>query len=61
MYCCSILYSIFGLHTLPENSEAIVEAMGARLYRDGIMHDRQGIIFTDTPETAKQIEQQLLK
>ena len=55
------LYSIFGLQALPENAEAHVEGMGARLYRDGIMHDRQGIIFADTPYTAKLIEHELLK
>ena len=55
------LFSIFGLQPLPENAEAVVEGMGARLYRDGIMHDRQGIIFTDTPAKAKMIEQRLLK
>lgn len=60
------LYSIFSLQPLPDNAETIVASFEstkgkcARLYRDGIMHDRQGIIFTDTPDTAQQIEQQLL-
>ncbi|WP_022951987.1 hypothetical protein [Leucothrix mucor] len=53
------LYSLFGDWTLPDNAEQLVEASGARLYRDGMMADRVGIIFADCPETAQSIEAQL--
>ena len=50
------LYSLFGLWELPEGAEAIVAEQGARLYRDGMMADRVGIIFAETPEQARGIE-----
>lgn len=53
------LYSMFGDWSLPENAEGIVKAAGARLYRDGMMADRVGIIFADSPATAQSIETQL--
>jgi hypothetical protein len=53
------LYSLFGNWTLPDNAEQLVEASGARLYRDGMMADRVGIIFADCPETAQRIEARL--
>lgn len=53
------LYSMFGLWALPKNAEDIAINAGARLYRDGMMADRVGIIFADSPDTATQIEQQL--
>ena len=50
------LYSLFGHWELPEGAEAIVAEQGARLYRDGMMADRVGIIFAETPELARGIE-----
>ena len=50
------LYSMFGRWTLPKNAEHITQNEGARLYRDGMMADRVGIIFADSPDTASQIE-----
>lgn len=53
------LYSMFGLWVLPESAESLVETSDARLYRDGMMADRVGIIFAESPETAMNIEAQL--
>lgn len=53
------LYSMFGEWQLPEGAEQTVGAAGARLYRDGMMADRVGIIFADGPETARSIEASL--
>lgn len=53
------LYSLFGHWELPDNAETIVRDMGARLYRDGMMPDRIGIIFADSSNMAEQIAHQL--
>ena len=50
------LYSMFGEWTLPQDAEQRVIAQGARLYRDGMMADRVGIIFAQTPAQGQQIE-----
>nr|CAA6819491.1 MAG: Unknown protein [uncultured Thiotrichaceae bacterium] len=50
------LYSMFGDWSLPDNTETLVEARGARLYRDGMMADRVGIIFAEQPASAGEIE-----
>lgn len=53
------LYSMFGDWKLPDNAETLVAEQGARLYRDGMMADRVGIIFARTPEQAGEIERLL--
>lgn len=50
------LYSMFGGWELSENAESLMESFDARLYRDGMMPDRVGIIFADSPETGQRIE-----
>ena len=53
------LYSMFGDWQLPENAEQIAESSGARLYRDGMIADRVGILFAEHPELAQSIESAL--
>lgn len=53
------LYSMFGEWVLPEDAEQRVAEQGARLYRDGMMADRVGIIFTQSSALGRAIEQQL--
>lgn len=50
------LYSMFGEWSLPQEAEQIVAEQGVRLYRDGMMADRVGIIFAQTPEQGRGIE-----
>ena len=55
------LYSIFSEQPMIEDAESQCLALGGRLYRDGLMHDRQGIVFCDSPTIGAEIEQVLLK
>ncbi|PWQ97280.1 hypothetical protein [Leucothrix arctica] len=50
------VYSMFGGWSLNDGSEQLVESLGAKLYRDGMIEDRVAILFTDTVEQAKSIE-----
>ena len=53
------IYSMFGEWSLNDDSEQLVESLGARLYRDGVVADRVAILFTDTIEQAQSIEKLL--